>query len=263
MTSASAPSPAPARLRTLIVDDEPPARERLRLLLADEQDIEVVGECGSGDEALDAIERESPDLVFLDIQMPIMDGFEVLDSLDRDRLPGIIFATAYERYALQAFEVHALDYLLKPFTRERLHEAVRLASTRLARRGAGAADPALLALLDAVREDRHARARITVRTDGRVLVVRTADIDWVEAAANYVRIHARGESHALRESMKHMEAKLPPDTFVRIHRSAIVNVDRIRELQPWFHGEYVVILRDGTRLIASRAFVDRLHAAIS
>ncbi|HEU4642195.1 MAG TPA: LytTR family DNA-binding domain-containing protein [Gemmatimonadaceae bacterium] len=250
------------RLRTLIVDDEPPARERLRLFLADEPEIEIVGECGSGDDALGAIERESPDLVFLDIQMPIMDGFEVLASLDADRLPGVIFATAYDQYALRAFDVHAIDYLLKPFTRERLHEAVRVALDRLARRGAAGSDPALRALLDAVRESRRARPRITVRTDGRVLVLQTADIDWVEAAANYVRIHARGESHALRESMKNMEAKLPPELFIRIHRSAIVNVDRIRELQPWFHGEVVVILRDGTRLIASRAFVERLHAAI-
>ncbi|HEX6535152.1 MAG TPA: LytTR family DNA-binding domain-containing protein [Gemmatimonadaceae bacterium] len=250
------------RLRTLIVDDEPPARDRLRAFLAAERGIEIIAECGGGAEALEAIARDAPDLVFLDVQMPIVDGFQVLERLDPARMPGIIFVTAYDQYALRAFEVHALDYLLKPFSRERLHEAVHVARARLSRRPAPGLDHALRALVDELRAERHGHERITVRTDGRVLVLRTADIDWIEAAANYVRIHARGESHVLRESMKNMASKLPAESFVRIHRSAIVNVERVRELQPWFHGEYVVILQDGTKLTASRAYVGRLQDAI-
>lgn len=254
-------APAPAPLRALIVDDEPPARDRLRDLLGDEQDIHVIGECGNGAEAVETIVREAPDLIFLDVQIPVLDGFQVLERVAPVRLPAIIFVTAYDQYALRAFEVHALDYLLKPFSRERLHEAVDVARARLA---AGApADAGLLALLEAVRGARAAHDRITVRVDGRLLVFRTGDIDRVEAAANYVRLYVHGaEPIVVRESMKSMETRLPADLFVRIHRSSIVNVDRIRELQPWFHGEFVVILRDGTKLIASRAYADRLRRAI-
>lgn len=253
--------PASTRLRALIVDDEPPARDRLRDLLGDEQDIRVIGECGNGAEAVETIEREAPDLVFLDVQIPVLDGFQVLERVAPVRLPGIIFVTAYDQYALRAFEVHALDYLLKPFSRERLREAVDVARARLATDAP--ADAGILALLDAMRVARAAHDRITVRVDGRLLVFRTGDIDRVEAAANYVRLYVHGaEPVVVRESMKSMETRLPADLFVRIHRSSIVNVDRIRELQPWFHGEHVVILRDGTKLIASRAYLDRLHAAI-
>src|SRR5919202_5517193 len=251
------------RIRTLIVDDEPPARTRLRTLLAAEDDIEIVGECSDGPEALEVIARRAPQLVFLDVQMPEMDGFELLRALDPSQLPVIIFVTAYDGYALRAFEVHALDYLLKPFDRERLRVALARARAQLTHDGLTALDSRLLALLGELKAERRSVERFAVKSGPRVLLVRVADIDWIEAAGNYVRLHVRAESHLLRESMKNIEAKLPPNMFLRIHRSAIVNIDRIRELQPWFHGEYVVILRDGTRLIASRAFCGRLHELLS
>jgi two-component system LytT family response regulator len=249
-------------LRALIVDDEPPARARLRTLLEAERDVAIVGECASGPEAIEAIERDLPHLVFLDVQMPVMDGFEVLRSLDVQRLPAIIFVTAYDDYAVRAFEIHALDYLLKPFSRDRFREALARARAQLARDGVPAVDPRVLALLDALGKAAPLPKRLLVKSEGRLVFVKVADIDWVEAAANYVRLHVRGESYLLRESMKNMEAKLPPDTFLRIHRSAIVNIDRIRELQPWFHGEYVAILHDGTKLTVSRAYAERVHELI-
>ena len=254
----------PVPLRALIVDDEPPARARLRKLLAGEPGVTVLGECASGPEAVAAIERHAPDLLLLDIQMPTMDGFAVLEALHGRRPPIIIFVTAHDRYAVRAFESHALDYLLKPFTRDRFHDALDRARERLRENGRGVLEARLAALLDAIRAENH-RARppgadrLAVKTDGRVLLLRTSDIDWVEAAANYVRLHVRGESHLLRRSMASMEQRLPAGTFLRIHRSTIVNLDRVREIQPWFRGDSVAILHDGTRLSVGRAFAERLH----
>jgi two-component system LytT family response regulator len=257
-------------LRTLIVDDDPLARARLRRLLSAETDVEIAGECVSAEEAIAAIERLLPELVFLDVQMPGMDGFQMLEKLSVPVLPAVIFVTAHDEYALRAFEVHALDYLLKPYSRARFMDALSRARAQIERDGA--ADRRLLGLLAELRggsSDGAAFARSTrelerlvVKADGRMFFVRPADIDWVEAAANYVRLHARGESYPLRESMKHMEARLPRGSFLRIHRSAIVNLDRVRELQPWFHGEYIVILNDGTKLTASRAYAPRLRQLI-
>lgn len=260
-------------VRALIVDDEPPARARIRKLLEAEGDVDIVGECGSGPEAIAAIERTAPHVVFLDVQMPMMNGFEMLAALDAPRLPAVIFVTAHDEYALRAFEVHALDYLLKPFSRDRFREALGRVRAQLARDGLAALDRRLVDLLEDLRRSgeglrprrearRGIRDRLVVKTAGRVYFVRTADVDWVEAAANYVRVHARGEAHVLRESMKQMERKLPAETFLRIHRSVIVNLDRIKELQPWFHGEYIAILHDGTKLTVSRAYVERLHELI-
>lgn len=265
-------------IRTLIVDDEPLARSRLRKLLAAEEGVELTDECADARAALESIESAPPDLLFLDVQMPGMDGFQMLAQLRRSALPAVIFVTAYDDYALRAFEVHALDYLLKPYSRARFLDAFHRAREQLERPNAAEVDRRLLGLLDEImaRENAdgathappptitpsHSRGRLMVKSDGRMYFVRPTDIDWVEASANYVRLHARGASYQLRESMKRMEERLPPDVFVRIHRSAIVNLDRVREMQPWFHGEYVVILADGTKLTASRAYAGRLRERI-
>jgi two-component system, LytTR family, response regulator len=248
-------------IRTLIVDDEPLARSRLRALLEREEDITVVGECGDGNEAVAAIRELQPDLLFLDVQMPALDGFGVLEAVGGDRVPAVIFVTAYDKYAIQAFEVHALDYLLKPFDRERFHLALERARAQLQREETVAASERLLALL----EDAQAQAakkplqRLVIKSGGRVFFLRVEEIDWIEAAGNYVRLHVARETHLLRETMNALETRLDPEQFVRIHRSTIVHLDRIQELQPWFHGDYKVILRDGTQLTLSRGYRQKLQ----
>ena len=251
------------KIRALIVDDEELARDRIASLLAEQNDVEVVGTCADGPSAVEAIERERPDLVFLDVQMPGMDGFEVIENLDRDHVPAVVFVTAHDAHAIRAFEIHALDFLLKPFDQTRFEKALERARAQLSRDKSSTIDSRLVSLLEELRDERKYPERLIVKSSGRVFFVRAEDIDWVEASGNYVKIHTKSEAHLLRESMKNMEAKLDPKTFVRIHRSAIVNIDRIKELEPWFHGEYVVIMRDGTRLTASRVFSDRLSAAIA
>jgi two-component system LytT family response regulator len=264
------------KIRVVVVDDEELGRDRLESLLTEHPDMEVVGTASDGRAAVEVIEREQPDLVFLDVQMPEMDGFEVVEALELDRMPAIVFVTAYDAHALRAFEVHALDFLVKPFDQARFEKAlehVRGQITRGSRSpemqrddGGGATlvpmDERLLAVLEELRAQRNFPERLIVKTAGRVFFVRVEDVDWVEASGNYVKVHAKGEAHLIRESMKNMEARLDPKRFVRIHRSAIVNIDRIKELEPWFHGEYIVIMRDGTRLTASRVFSDRLSAMI-
>lgn len=262
MTAAAQAERTAARIRTLIADDEPLARERLRALLARHPDIDVIGECSNGADAIEAIGELRPDLVLLDVEMPQVDGFGVLEALDSDSLPAVVFISAHDQYAVKAFEAHALDYVLKPFDEARIDRALHRVRDRLSHPpGTRHIDPRLLSLLEELR-DRRRSDRLVVKTGGRVVFLRTEDIDWVEASGNYVRLHVGGDAHLLRESMKNMERRLDPSTFVRIHRSAIVNVDRIRELEPWFHGEYIVILRDGTRLTSSRVFSDRLNALI-
>ncbi len=250
-------------IRVLVVDDEELGRDRLQSLLEEQPDVQLVGVCADGQSALDTIERERPDLVFLDVQMPGMDGFEVIESIEPDKLPAVVFVTAHDGHAIRAFEIHALDFLLKPFDQNRFEKALDRARSQLARRAGPIIDQRLVSLLEELREERKYSDRMIVKSGGRVFFVRTDDIDWVEASGNYVRIHTKNEAHLLRESMKNMEAKLDPKIFVRIHRSAIVNIDRIKELEPWFHGEYIVIMRDGTRLTASRVFSDRLSALIA
>jgi len=251
------------KIRTLIVDDEELGRDRIQALLEQQPDVEIIGVCTDGASAVETIERAQPDLVFLDVQMPGMDGFEVIENLDPTRLPAVVFVTAHDGHAIRAFEIHALDFLLKPFDQTRFEKALERARAQLARNKGPAIDSRLVSLLEELREERKYPERLIVKSSGRVFFVRTEEIDWVEASGNYVKIHTKAEAHLLRESMKNMEAKLDPKIFVRIHRSAIVNIDRIKELEPWFHGEYIVIMRDGTRLTASRVFSDRLSALIA
>ena len=246
-------------IRTLIVDDEPLARERMRTLLGSETDVEVVGEARDGLEAVETILGQSPDLVFLDVQMPGVDGFGVINAIGADRMPTVIFITAYDEYALRAFEVHALDYLLKPFGRERFRETLKHARASLERRRAGDLGRRLLALVNDIKPEAPKLDRLVVKSGGRVFFLRTDDLDWIEAAGNYVRLHLGEEAHLFRETMTRMEARLDTRRFVRIHRSRIVNTERIKELQPWFNGEYVVVLRNGMRLPLSRGYRDKLQ----
>jgi two-component system, LytTR family, response regulator len=242
-------------IKVAIVDDEPLAREGLRTLLAADREIEVVAECADGQAAIEAIRRTRPDIVFLDVQMPDLDGFDVLRALAGEPLPAVIFVTAYDKYALKAFEVHAVDYLLKPFHDERFAEALARAKSR---RGENMTDR-IARLLD---ERKPKIMRVLVKTGGRVLFIRADEIDWIEAADYYVKLHVAGKVHMLRESMAALEARLDSDVFFRVHRSAIVNLERVRELQPFSRREHVLVLRDGTRLRLTRSRRERLAALL-
>jgi two-component system LytT family response regulator len=244
-------STSSSKIRTLVVDDEPVARARVLSLLRDEPDIEVIGECESGPQAITAIESASPDLVFLDIQMPQMDGLQLARALG-DTMPAVVFVTAYDEYALRAFEVHALDYVLKPFSAERFKSAVTHARQHLStRRATGASEPA-----------HERRDRLVIKSSGRIYFVRTQDIDWCEAAGNYVRLHVGPQTHLVRGTMGYIESQLDPKQFVRVHRSTIVNADRIQELRSSFNGEYVILLHDKTRLTLSRGYRDGLQTKL-
>src|SRR5688500_11009444 len=247
------------KIRTLIVDDEPLARERLASLLMTEQDIEIVGQCRDGEEAVTAIVDHEPDLVFLDVQMPQMNGFEVIEAVGGDRMPLVIFVTAFDQHALRAFQVRALDYLLKPFDRERFSEALERARRQVDREETGDLGRRLLALVKDLRRDQPRAERLVVKSGGRLFFLRADEIDWVEAAGNYVRLHVGTTSHLLRETMNAIEGRLDPEKFFRIHRSRIVNMERIQELQPWLNGEYAVLLRTGTRLTLSRGYREKLQ----
>jgi len=246
------------KMRTLVIDDEPLARERLTMLLRAEVEIELAGEAANGRDAVALIRQTKPELIFLDVQMPELDGFGVLAELAEDERPAVVFVTAYDKFALKAFEVHAVDYLLKPFDKERFQTALRRALEHLARKQPQEIHEQLSALLNELRPAPQPD-RIAVKGDGRVVFVKIADIDWVEAADNYVSLHVGKESHLLRETMTNIEAKLPREKFIRISRSTMVNVERIKELQPLFHGEYSVILRDGTKVTLSRSYRDKLQ----
>jgi len=246
------------KARTLIVDDEELARERLRQLLANQPEIELVGECADGREAVAAIKEKSPDLVFLDIQMPELDGFAVLEAVNVEPMPVIVFVTAYDKFALRAFEVHAVDYLLKPFDRERFESALRRALDQVRHREDPARAQAQAALLTEIQAPAKPIERLAIKSGGRIVVVKSADIAWIESAHNYVEIHDDKQSHLLRESISSIETRLSPDKFVRISRSVIVNVDRVKELEPLFGGEYTVTLQNGQRLTLSRRYRHKL-----
>jgi two-component system, LytTR family, response regulator len=248
-------------LRVLIVDDEPLARERIRACLEGVAGVEIAGECGDGEDAVADIERLRPDLVFLDVQMPELDGFAVLEALKVEPLPAVVFVTAYDEFAVRAFEVRAVDYLMKPFACARVHDAVE----RVRARAAGTADEVaerLRALLRDLEPRRGWLERIPVRVGPRVLFVRAADIDWIEGEGNYARLKVGGKAYLLRETLARLEERLSPEHFVRIHRSVIVNVERIREIQPMFKGTYQVMLHDGTRLTSTRTYRDRIRRLI-
>jgi two-component system LytT family response regulator len=245
-------------MKVLIVDDEPLARERVRRHLRDEPGVEIVGEAGNGREAVAVIEEKTPDLVFLDVQMPEMNGFDVLKALEENKIPAIVFTTAYDKYAIQAFEFHALDYLLKPFSRERFKRAVRHAREQLEiSQQSGSIDERLVSLLENLKAKKYLE-RIVVKNSGRVFFIKTEEIDWIEAAGNYLKLHVGRDAHLIRETMQSIEAKLDPEKFFRIHRSTLVQIDRIKELHPLFGGDYAVILRNGTELNLSRNYRDRL-----
>jgi two-component system LytT family response regulator len=260
------------KIRVLIVDDERPARQRIHDLLEKEADIESIGECNDGADAVQLIQEQLPDLLFLDIQMPAMDGFGVLQAVGAERMPVTIFVTAYDKYAIHAFEVNALDYLLKPFSDERFETALARAKHYLRAQKSDDFSRRLWSFLN----DFHAgkisstqplpspRApqkldRLVIKSLGRVFFLETEEIDWIEAAGVYVNLHVRGKTHLYRETIGGLQPLLDPHHFVRIHRSTIVNIDRIKELQPYSHGEYLVILHDGTKLKLSRGYRAQLQ----
>ena len=251
------------KIRTLIVDDEPLGRERIRTLLAGDPEIEVIGECPDGRQAITAIEQRNPDLVFLDVQMPEVDGFGVLDAICGERMPAIVFVTAYDRYAVRAFEVHALDYLLKSFDRERFAAALQRAKEAIRRSREGALNERLAGLIEDLEAKKDRLTRLVIKSAGRIVFLRVEEIDWIEAADNYVRVHAGKEAHLIRETLQSMEKRLDPRRFLRIHRSSLVNLERIRELRPVFHGDYLVRLTDGTELTLSRNYRDKLLEPLS
>jgi len=253
------------RIRTLLVEDEPLGRERLRTLLDEESDVEIVGEVDNGVEAVGAIVDLGPELVFLDVQLPELDGFEVLERVRASggRLPVVVFTTAFYKYAIRAFEIHALDYLLKPYDAERLHQALERAREELLRLRAGEVNERLLELLGKGRPSGGAwLERFVIRSSGRIFFLKADEVDWIEADSNYLKLHVGKSYHLIRGSMQAVEKKLDPAKFMRIHRSVIVNISRIQELQSWFHGEYKVILRDSTKLTLSRGYRDRLQAVV-
>ena len=245
-------------IRAIIVDDERHARQKIRSLLEHESDVSVVGECRNGPEAVTAIKEHKPDLVFLDVEMPGCDGFEVL----RETGPAarhIVFVTAYDQYAIRAFEVQALDYLLKPFDRDRLSSTLDRVRERI--RNGDDLQERLRTFLDSARP-RSVRDRIMIKSSGRMTFLRAADVEWIEAADNYVRIHAGKESHLIRETMANLEQDLDRRRFVRVHRSAIVNVDAITEIRSLFHGDYLILLRTGAEIPLGRTFREKLEQAL-
>jgi two-component system LytT family response regulator len=239
-------------LRALIVDDEVLARKALLRLLKSESGVSVIGQCGDGESAIDAIRRTQPDLVFLDVQMPEMDGFRVVETIGVEQMPMTIFVTAFDRYALHAFDANAVDYLLKPFAADRLSRALARARDRSLGRLDKEAAQRLFSLLDRTRSQSDYAQRLTVSTRGRILFVPVADIDWIEAEDNYARLHVSRRVYDVRETLQALMEKLDPRDFVRIHRSTIVNLHRIREVQPWFQGSHIVLLHSGEELRMSR-----------
>jgi two-component system, LytTR family, response regulator len=242
--------------RVLVVDDEAVARRRMRRFLAADSDVIVVGECGDGVSAVNAIRTLRPDIVLLDVQIPELDGFAVLQALAPPELPAIVFVTAFDRYAVRAFDLHAIDYLLKPFRRDRFELALTRAKARIASR---ARDKRLAALIEQLRTTPGHPARVTVRSAHRVLVLDWADVDWIEAADNYVKLHVGQTEHLLRRTLTSLEKELDATQFVRIHRSAIVQIDRVTELRPETHGDSTLQLRGGRTLTLSRTFRERLE----
>jgi two-component system, LytTR family, response regulator len=249
-------------IRALVIDDEPLARDMIREMLAGDPEVEIVGECVNGEQAVQAIRSLCPDLIFLDIQMPELGGFEVLEAISQEFTPYVIFATAYDQYAVRAFEVHAFDYLLKPFDHERFDAAWKRARQRIKADRLEERDQHILALLQELKAGPHYLERLVIKTGGRVFFLDVDDIVCIEAEGNYVRVHDGHKHYLLRETISNIETQLDPKKFLRVHRSAIVKIDRIKELQPWFHGEYRIILENGKQLTLSRNYRTNLQEAV-
>ena len=245
------------KIRAIVVDDELLARRHIKQMLGHSPDVEVICDCSNGREAIAAIKQLAPDLVFLDVQMPEVDGFAVLEAIGPDQMPLVIFVTAYDQYALEAFEVNALDYLLKPFDRKRFDKALQRAKARL-RFERSEINHRALAILEELKAQSNHTERLLIKSGGRAFFLKVDEIDWIEAEGKYVRLHAGRESYLLREAISSLEAQLDPKRFPRIHRSTIVNIERIRELQVLFNNEYHVILHDGTELTLSHSYRKKL-----
>jgi two-component system, LytTR family, response regulator len=249
-------------LTTLIVDDEPLARDGLRVLLSRDPEVSAIREARDGREAVAAIRESNPDLVFLDVQMPEMDGFEVVRKIGAEHMPQLVFVTAYDQYAIQAFEINALDYLLKPVIEERFVKALVRAKSRIPSSVAADSSRQIIGLLETIASPRSYVKRLAVRSGGKTVFVDVEDVSWIEAAENYVELHAGRVSYLLHVTMSTLEKSLDPEIFLRIHRSIIVNLIRIKDLQSTAHGEYVITLRDGARLQSGRTYSSRLRALI-
>jgi two-component system LytT family response regulator len=265
------PATASSRIRTIIVDDEPTARRGIRLLLERDGGVEIVGEASGGAEAVELILREKPELAFLDVQMPGCDGFEALAKLDAAATPAVIFVTAYDEHALRAFEVNAVDYLLKPYDDARFAAALSARQRRSAPASGRHVNSRLTQLLDYLQQsgeraapprDEPAGDRILLKSSGEIFFLKADEIDWIEAEGDYMKFHVAGRAHLMRETMARLEARLDPKRFIRIHRSTIVNIDRLRKLSPSFAGEYAVILHDGTKLKLSRGYHERIASLL-
>jgi two-component system, LytTR family, response regulator len=251
-----------AKMRVLVVGDELLARERICFMLKDDPDIEIIGECSNGYGAQKAVEDSHPDLIFLDIQMPEMNSFAFLDSINREPLPFIIFVTAYQQYAVRAFELCALDYLLKPFDRDRFEKALYRAKTEIERKRCDELNDRIFGMLEDLKKKSTYIERLVIKKDDHMFFLRTELIDWIEAEGNYVTLHYGKNSHLLRQAISTLESQLDPKQFLRIHRSIIVNIERMQELHPWVHGDYRVVLRDGTQLTLTRNYRERLRGVL-
>jgi two-component system, LytTR family, response regulator len=251
-------------IRVLIVDDEPVARRGLRNQLKKASDVEVIGEAGNGRDAVDTIIQTRPDLVFLDVQMPLLDGFRVVETLAEDNLPpAIVFVTAFDEHAIRAFEINALDYLLKPVDPKRLQKTLQRAREQIRSTRTDERDERLFALLrDLQSRQTDYIQRFVVKKAGSISFLDVNEIEWVSSEGNYVQLHSKGKSHLVRETMDRIEDRLNPREFIRIRRSTIVRVEVVKELQPLFNGEYALILKDGTQLQSSRRYRKNLDALL-
>lgn len=250
------------KIRTVIIDDEPAAREGVRMLLENDSEISVIAECANGCEAIATINEQEPDLIFLDVQMPEINGFEVLETIEAKQMPNVIFVTAYDKYAIRAFEIHALDYLLKPFTVERFSKALARVKTQINEKETGDLSQKLTALLENLKPDAGYLERFVVKNVGRISFVSTEEIYWIEAADVYVNLHTAREFYSIRGAISRLEARLDPTRFLRVHRSTIVSIRHIKELTPLFHGEYLITLDNGKNLTSSRNYNDKLQTLL-
>lgn len=258
-----------ATIRTLIVDDELLARRRISNLLRAKEEFVVIGECANGKTAVEAIQQQAPEVVFLDVQMPDLDGFGVLQALGKTSLPVIVFVTAFDQYAIKAFEFHALDYLLKPFDDERFEKTLEWVKEQLRQKEFRHLSNRMASLLQdhSPKPDLAAPfktpSRLVIRSAGRVQIIRTCEIEWIEAEGYYARVHVGGKSHLMRETLSHLETQLDSMQFLRIHRSTIINLEQVKELQPISHGEYIVVLQNGTQLRLSRSYREKLSVILN